>query len=364
MTIRYLTAGESHGPALSGIIDGVPAHIHLEKKDFDSIMLKRKQGYGRGKRQIIETDEVEILSGIIGGYTTGAPISLLIRNKDYENHKSYMHPFNKPNGGEINIPLPGHADLSGAIKYGFDDCRPIRERASARTTAIQVALSVPVRKFLKENKIFSLSFIEAIGGINANIDYNLPINEQSKLIEENMPNFMTPDKSIISKWKQAIDSAKSENTSLGGTGCVVFYGIPFGLGSHIQHDTKLDGKLAGEIMGIQGIKGIEIGNAIEISKKQNNASDDIYINNDGNIYRKTNQAGGIEGGMSNAQPLIIRFHMKPLPGGNQAKESINLINGKSEKSLYYRSDTCAIQSACIVAESLASIIIASEFLNK
>ena len=362
MTIRYLTAGESHGPALCGIIDGVPPHIKLSQTDFDDLLRLRQSGYGRGQRQKIEFDKAEILSGIIGGETTGAPISLIIRNKDFENNTKYMHPFNKIDTSQIiNIPLPGHADLPGLIKYGFKkDCRPVRERASARNTATLVALSVPVRAYLKTLNIFSLCLIESLGGIDAKINYNIPFDELNELIQKNSPDFLTPDSLITQNWKNKIDDAKRNNKSLGGTGCVIFYNLPVGLGSYVQHDSRLDGKIASEVMSIPGIKGIEIGNAYINSRLNSNTSDDIFLDNNGNFYRKTNKSGGLEGGMTNGMPLVVRFRMKPLPGGNQAKDSVDLNNNQQAYPIQYRSDTCALQAACIAVESVIAITIASE----
>ncbi len=365
MSIRFLTAGESHGPALCGIIEGFPPGINLTIKDFQEILLKRKKGYGRGTRSQTEPDEIEILSGLVGGKTIGSPIAIVIRNQDYENHKDYMHPFNPPSErGEIPVPLPGHGDFPGVIKYGFSDCRPVRERASARETAMRVALSVPAKKLLDSFGISSQCFVESISGIDSAIDWSLTLEEQAKKIAKNQEYFFTPDKNVVKKWIKVIDKAQANKQTLGGTGCVLFYNLPIGLGNYIQGDLRLDAKLAGQIMSIPAIKGVEIGFGKKVSEMQEDCTDGIeYHENTKSFSRSSNHAGGIEGGMSNGAPLILRFHMKPLPA-NSIKNTINLKTMEKAKTQYYRSDVCAVQAATVVAEALARIVIASELLKK
>ncbi|MDD3000573.1 MAG: chorismate synthase [Candidatus Riflebacteria bacterium] len=361
MTIRYLTAGESHGPALCGIIDGMPAGIKICEEDFAKLMKKRQSGYGRGKRCQIEPEKVEVLSGIVGGKTTGSPISLLIRNADYENHKAYMHPFNEPSAeGEILIPLPGHADLAGAIKYGLDNCRIIRERASARETAMRTALSVPARNMLYSKNITSVCLIESIGGAESRVDYSMPEAEIKKMVEKNGEDFLTMDSEIINVWKSLIDEAKANKNSLGGTGCVIFYGLPIGLGSHVQSNRRLDSIIAAAVMSVPAIKGVEIGYAKALSEKRENSTDGIRYDSDKKLFTRTsNFAGGLEGGMTNGQPLVLRFHMKPLPA-NSRSESVNLKTLQPAYPESYRSDVCAIQAACIVVESVVYLALANE----
>ena len=364
MTIRYLTAGESHGPALCGIIDGMPAGIKVCEEDFTTLMKKRQGGYGRGKRCQTEPEKVEVLSGIIGGKTTGSPISLLIRNADYANHKHYMHPFDEPSPeGEIPIPLPGHADFAGAIKYGLDNCRIIRERASARETAIRTALSVPARNMLHTKNVTSVCLIESIGGAESKVNYSLPESEIKKTVDKNGDLFLTMDSEIINVWKSLIDEAKKNNNSLGGTGCVIFYGLPIGLGSHVQADKRLDSIIAAAVMSIPAIKGVEIGYAKALSEKRENSTDGIKFNSEKNVFTRTsNFAGGIEGGMTNGQPLVLRFHMKPLPA-NSRSESVNLKTLQPAFPEAYRSDVCAIQAACIVVESVVYLALANEITD-
>ena len=315
--LRYLTAGESHGSALTAILEGLPPNIEIRQEDFDNLLKKRLAGYGRGNRTKIESDKVEVLSGIVNGKTIGSPISIIIRNSDFENHKDYMAPFGAANVdiGRIDIPLPGHADLAGMIKYGFDNCRYVRERASARETAIRTAISVPARCFLKSKGISSLCMVESIGELKANINFDSSEEDLKRLLISNGDDFLTPDSDIIPKWKSLIDECKKQNQSLGGSGVVIFYNLPIGLGSYVEYDKRLDGKIAAAVMSIPAIKGVEIGNATELSKNRNNLVDKINYNKDKGFSRQSNYAGGLEGGMTNGQPLFVRFYMKPLPTG-------------------------------------------------
>ena len=358
--LRYLTAGESHGPALTAILEGMPPGISISQEDFDELLKKRNAGYGRGKRSQMEPEKVEVLSGIVNGKTIGSPISIMIRNADYENHKAYMAPFNatNPELGEINIPLPGHADLAGMIKYGFKDCRYVRERASARETAIRTAISVPARNLLKAKGITSICMVESIGEIKANIDLEASKEELEKAIDANGNDYLTPDKNVIPEWKALIDECKEKNISLGGSGVVVFYGLPIGLGSYVEYDRRLDGIISKSVMSIPAIKGIEIGNAYMLAQNQGNSADSIVFDEKRGFYRSSNLAGGLEGGLSNGQPLIIRFYMKPLPA-NSKVESVDIKTGKSIYPDYYRSDTQAITAAAVVAESVVSLELAS-----
>ena len=300
--LRYLTAGESHGPALTGILEGMPPGIDVSEEDFQAVLKKRQSGYGRSDRSKLEPERVEVLSGIVGGKTIGSPISLMIRNADFKNHEDYMSPFRttNPKAGEINIPLPGHADLAGMIKYGFKDCRFVRERASARETAIRAAVSVPARCLLRSLGITSICMVQSLGGIEANLDLDLPKAELEKAINACGNDFMTADKKVIPEWKKLVDSCSEKNISLGGSGIVVFYGLPIGLGSYVEYDRKLDGKLAAAVMSIPAIKGVEIGNALKLSRTIGMAADPIIYDKDGGVFtRSSNLAGGLEGGMTN-----------------------------------------------------------------
>lgn len=361
--LHYLTAGESHGPALTGILEGMPPGIEIKQEDFDYLLKKRQVGYGRGKRCEIEQDKVEVLSGIVNGVTIGSPIALMIRNSDYENHKHYMSPFEttNPEEGKINIPLPGHGDLAGMLKYGFKDCRYVRERASARETAIRTAISVPARCFLKTKGISSLCMVESIGDIKANINIESSKEELENAINSNGYDFLTPDKNVIPLWKSLIDDCKKDNKSLGGSGIVIFYNLPVGLGSYVEYYRRLDGIISSAVMSIPAIKGCEIGNSIELSKSLVNAGDKIIYDDRKGYSRQGNLMGGLESGMTNGQPLVVRFYMKPLPA-NSRVESVDLNTKKIVKTDFYRSDIQAVTAASVVVESVISIELASAML--
>lgn len=362
--IRYLTAGESHGPALTAILEGMPAGIEIKEDDFITVLKKRQAGYGRGKRCKLEPEKVEILSGIVNGKTIGSPIAIMIKNADYTNHAGYMAPFNaeNPESGKINIPLPGHADLAGMLKYGFDDCRYVRERASARETAIRTAISVPARCFLKSKGISSVCMVSSIGGIDADIDTEASREELEKAIKAVGDDFLTPDKKVVPAWKALIDKCAENNTSLGGSGVVIVYGLPVGLGSYVEYDRKLDGRLAAAVMSVPAIKACEIGSGIELSKTQGNAADAIIYDEKQGFSRLGNLAGGIEGGVSNGQPLVIKFYMKPLPA-NSRVSSVDLTTGKAVMPDFYRSDVQAVTAAAVVVESVIALELASALSN-
>lgn len=358
--IRYLTAGESHGPALVGILEGMPAGVEIEENAFKDILRKRQAGYGRGKRCKIETENVEVLSGIVNGKTIGSPIALMIRNTDYENHKHYMAPFNTTNlvAGKINVPLPGHADLAGMEKYGFDNCRYVRERASARETAIRTAISVPARSLLNSKGIKSLCMVSEIGGIEASINIESSFHELEKAINTVGDEFLTPDKSVIEEWKNLIDDCEKKHTSLGGCGIIIVYNLPVGLGSYVEYDRKLDGRIAAAVMSVPAIKACEIGCGIELSRRIGNSADKIIYSEEKGFSRFGNCAGGLEGGVTNGQPLIIKFYMKPLPANNNI-DSVDLITKKASKPASYRSDIQAVTAAAVVVESVVLLELAS-----
>ena len=363
MTLRYLTAGESHGPALTGILEGMPAGVVVCPQDFTSLMRRRLAGYGRGRRAQFEPDRVEIFSGLIGGLTTGSPIALQIRNADYERHVACMHPFNSPaQEGRISVPLPGHADFAGTLKYCLQDCRLVRERASARETAMRTALSVPARCLLGQLGIGMTCFVERIGPVRAEIDYSAAPEKLAAAVEAGGDEFLTPDSEIMESWRSLIDKAAAEGTSLGGTGAVIFWGLPVGLGSHVHYDRRLDAAIAGLVMSIPAVRGVELGLAADLAAGKLPAADSVVYNPESGFSRGGNIAAGLEGGMTNGQPLIIRFHMKPLPA-NARLDSVNLVTMDAEKPAFYRSDIQAVTAAAVVAESIVAILLASEILT-
>ncbi len=360
MTIRYLTAGESHGPALVGIIEGVPPGIKVSEKDFEKLLSRRKLGYGRSGRTKIETDKVTVLAGITGGLTNGNPIALMIENIDYKAHISYMHPFNEPSTeGRIDVPLPGHADLQGALKFGFTDCRPVRERASGRETAMRAALSVPARNYLESKGIKLLSFIDALGDVSAQNDYSLSFENAEALLKSNDENLPCQDPKTAAAWKKMIEKAQVNSESIGVSMTTAVYSLPQGLGSYTHYDRRLEYALSGAVMSIPGVKGMEIGFGRNLASKSGIQYDSIEPAGDGLYKRTSNLSGGIEGGISTGETLIVRYFMKPLPG-NSRSSSVNLETGEKAMPAFYRSDVCVPVPLAVAVESILAIELCSE----
>ncbi|CUU03790.1 chorismate synthase [Candidatus Kryptobacter tengchongensis] len=373
--IRILTAGESHGKALVGIIEGIPAGLEISVEYINFHLKRRQMGYGRGGRMRIESDEVEIISGVRFGKTLGSPIALMIKNRDWENWKSKMSIEEIDDVIEkITVPRPGHADLAGYFKYGFDDIRDVIERASARETAIRVACCSIARKLLEEMGIFIGSHVVQIGYVKVE-DRNKLDKKIQKLIHKpkgalevslsaDESEVRCLDKSVEKKMKEVIKNAMKNGDTVGGVFEVIVTGLPIGLGSYVQWDRRLDGLLAQVIMSIQAVKGVEIGPAFENATKfGSEVHDEIFVKN-GKIYRKTNRAGGIEGGMTNGQPIVLRVAMKPISTVIKGLNSVDLKKLKPVKSRYERSDFCAVPSASIIAESVIAPVIANAVLEK
>ncbi len=373
--IRILTSGESHGQALVGIIEGIPAGLEISADYINFHLKRRQQGYGRGGRMRIEEDRVEILSGVRFGKTIGSPIALMIRNKDWENWKDKMSVEEIDKQIEkITIPRPGHADFVGYFKYGFDDIRNVIERASARETAIRVACSSVARKLLEELGIYIGSHVIQIGyagfGDRKKLDRKIqklihkPRGALELTLEADKSEVRCIDKEVESKMIEVIKEAKKNGDTVGGIFEVIVTGLPVGLGSYVHWDRKLDGLLAQAIMSIQAIKGVEIGSAFENAKKfGSEVHDEIFVKN-GKIYRKTNRAGGLEGGVTNGQPIILRVAMKPISTVIKGLSSVDLKTLKNVKSRYERSDFCAVPSASVIAESVIAPVIANALLEK
>lgn len=375
--IKIVTAGESHGQALVGVVEGLPSNVPLSQEDIDKELKRRQMGYGRGGRMKIESDKAEILSGVRWGKTLGSPISIKITNKDWANWSEGMS-ISSEDADSIDAvtrPRPGHADLSGAAKYGFKDIRNILERASARETTTRVALGAVCKKFLRQFDIFTGSFVCCIGDVKN--DTLTQSSDGSSLIElfktaEGSP-VRTPNDHDSQKMVSAIDKAMEAGDTLGGTFVVFSTNVPVGLGSHVQWDRKLDGRLAQAIMSIQAVKGVELGlgfNAASLHGSQ--VMDEIFYKNTKKsepprfgFYRKTNNAGGIEGGMSNGMPIVLHAVMKPIPTlRKKPLKSVDLITKSPIEAAYERSDTCAVPSCSIIAESMMAIVLADAFLNK
>lgn len=370
MIFRFLTSGESHGKCLNAIIEGVPAGINIDG-DFINNELKRRQvGYGRGGRMKIETDKANILSGVRHGISTGAPICLEIINKDWENWQIPMSSEPVENTEENNNIIdskkiinvrPGHADFAGALKYNQKDVRNILERSSARETAARVAVGAVAKCILKEFDIDGISFVTQIG--NAKIS-DIPANifELKDTIENS--DLRTFDSTSYEEMKKEIDNAKQNGDTLGGSFKVLFKNIPVGLGSHVQWDKKLDGLLAQAVMSIQAIKSVEIGLGKKVAETLGSKThDEIFVEN-GKYYRNTNNAGGIESGMSNGEDIVITASMKAIPTMLKPLNSIALDKKEAVQAHFERSDTCAVAACAVVAEAMSAIVLVDAFLEK
>ncbi|MFC1766943.1 chorismate synthase [Candidatus Margulisiibacteriota bacterium] len=362
--LRHLTAGESHGKAIIGILEGVPANLKVSPEDINKELKRRMLGYGRGGRMAIETDNIEVLSGIRLGKTLGSPIALMIENKDYENWKKIMpveaskNIFQEP----VTKIRPGHADLTGCLKYNQQDIRNILERASARSTAALVAIGAVAKKLLSEFKISVFSHVVQIGKVRANVDLRKGLEEARRAAEKS--DVRCADEKAALQMKKEIDEAKTKGDSLGGVFEVVVTGAPVGLGSHVHADRRLGGKLAGAVMSINAVKGVEIGLGFSVASVPGSKAHDELFNEAGNIVRHSNNAGGLEGGMTNGEPIIIRAAVKPVSTIKKTLNSVDLITKESVKAHFERADVCHIPSAGVIGEAVVAIEMAGAFLEK
>jgi len=362
--LRFLTAGESHGELLMGIIEGMPAGLLIRVTDIDRDLGRRQAGYGRGSRMKIEKDSVKIYTGVRWGRTLGSPIGLAIRNRDWENWRDKMSPdpMFLNSAASITRPRPGHADLSGALKYGATDIRNIIERSSARETAMRVAVGAVAKRLLEEFGIEVISHVLSIGGVYAKIPKTSPkeIKKRAEFSE-----LRCLDAEAEKRMLRKIDEARAAGDSLGGVFEVIVTGVPAGLGSHAHWDRKLDGKLAAALMSIQAIKGVEVGAGFGTANRPGSlVHDEIYWNKKIGFYRKTNQAGGIEGGISNGENIILRAAMKPIPTLMQPLRSVDMVSKKPHKAGVERSDVCAVPAAGVVSEAAVAFELAAAMLEK
>ncbi len=359
---RYLTAGESHGPQLSAIIEGVPAGIHLTVETLNHDLSRRQQGYGRGDRMKIEKDTAQLLSGVRWGETIGSPITLVVINRDWENWSEKMSPLSEHRDDSIAVtrPRPGHADLSGVLKYHHSDLRNVLERSSARETAVRVAVGGVAKALLAEFGIRVGGFVTEIGGVGTTTP-----QEPIETLWQRAGNseMFCCDASAEINMKRAIDAAQSGGDTLGGVVEVQVVGLPPGLGSYAQWDRKLDARLAMALMSIQAIKGVEVGLGFEAARRPGSRVHDEIFYKDG-YQRNSNNAGGIEGGMSNGEPIVVRAAMKPIPTLYSPLRSVDLRTHEPFEATVERSDTCAVPAALVVAEAVVAIEIANSLLEK
>jgi chorismate synthase len=370
--VRWLTAGESHGPALSAIIEGLPAQVAVDTSVIDKDLERRRLGYGRGARQKFEADVVTILGGIRHGYTQGGPISIQIGNSEWPKWQKVMSadPVDQEEldalarNAPLSRPRPGHADLAGMQKYGFSDARPILERASARETAARVALGAVARAFLEQAiGITITSHVISIGSVGSSENYVLPTYDDRLTIDQDPVRSFDPLASAA--MVAEIDAAHSEGDTLGGVVEILGFNLPPGLGSHVHWDRRLDSRLAGAMMGIQAIKGVELGDGFTTATRRGSvAHDEIELNEAGNISRRSDRAGGVEGGMSNGEILRIRAAMKPISTVPKALDTVDVITGEAAKAINQRSDVCAVPAAAIIAEAMCALVLADAVLEK
>ncbi|HWQ68789.1 MAG TPA: chorismate synthase [Patescibacteria group bacterium] len=363
--LRYLTAGETHGPMLTTILEGIPANLPIAAQEITCDLVRRQQGYGRGGRMRIEKDEANIVGGVRHGLTLGGPIAILIANRDWDNWKLTMDPT--PAGREadpkepVTRPRPGHADLAGALKYGQQDIRNVLERASARETAARMAVGAVCKRLLLQFGVEVFSHVLAIGGIEAKTD-GLSFAEIRERAE--LSPVRCADQQAGDAMMRKIDEAKSRGTSLGGVFEVVALNPPVGLGSYVQWDDKLDGRLAQAVMSIQAIKGVEIGLGFEGARRFGFETHDEIFYEDGRFMRRTNRAGGLEGGMSNGEPIVVRGAMKPIATQYAPMASVDLHTKESFQASVERSDICAVPAAGVVGEAVVAFEIARAFREK
>jgi chorismate synthase len=362
--LRYLTAGESHGPALVAIIEGMPAGLALSAEYVNRQLARRQGGYGRGARMKIEADAVRFLSGVRRGVTLGSPVTLYIENKDWANWSDIMSPDPGAcaDNRAVTRPRPGHADLAGALKYRHRDMRNILERSSARETAARVAVGSVARKLLDELGVDLTGHVVQIGGIAAGAG-RLSLAEIKERTASSL--ILCADQTAEQQMISAIDQAKQKGDSLGGVFEIRVNGVPAGLGSHAQWDRKLDGRLAAALMSIQAVKGVEIGLGFAAAARDGSqVQDEIFYETDKGFYRRTNRAGGIEGGMSNGEEIVVRAAMKPIPTLYRPLQSVDLITKKPFEASVERSDVCAVPAACVIGEAVTAWELACACLEK
>ena len=370
--MRWLTAGESHGQALSAILEGIPASVSVTTADIDYHLQRRRLGAGRGARQTFEADKVTILGGVRHGQTQGGPIAIQIDNSEWPKWEKIMSADpvsedeikNLARNAPLTRPRPGHADLVGMQKYDLDDARPILERASARETAARVALGAVARKFLEQSVgITILSHVLSIGSVRVPDDSALPQASDMQRIDSDP--VRCADLPTSERMLAEIDSAHSDGDTLGGVVEVLAFNMPPGLGSHVHWDRRLDSRLAGALMGIQAIKGVELGDGFSTAQRRGSqAHDEIEKDSHGKIVRRTDRAGGTEGGMSNGEILRVRAAMKPISTVPKALDTIDVATGEVAKAINQRSDVCAVPAAGVVAEAMVALVLAEAVLEK
>lgn len=363
MTLRMITAGESHGPGLTTIVEGLPAGLELDREAIDRDLARRQLGHGRGGRMKIERDHANVTAGVRHGRTLGGPVSLQVPNRDYQNWEERMNPW--PVDGaveEVHLPRPGHADLPGVLKYGFSDARNVLERASARETAARVAGGALCRAFLRALGVEVRSHVVQIGDVHAP-ERALPTLEDFAAVDDD------PVRCLDGEASRAmvahITAQRKANESIGGVFQAVAFGLVPGLGSHVSWEQRLDGRIAGALCSIQAAKGVAFGDGFELAGTPGSQSqDEIFRDEERGIYRETNHAGGLEGGMTNGLPLVVRVAMKPIPTQTRPLRSIDIETGEPAQALRERTDSCVVPAAGVVGEAMLCLVLAQAYREK
>ena len=368
--LRWLTAGESHGPSLTAVLEGLPAGVEISTGQLATALARRRLGYGRGARMKLELDEVTFTGGVRHGKTMGGPIAIVIANTEWPKWEQVMSPdvvapelLTGARAEALTRPRPGHADFTGMQKYGFLDSRPVLERASARETAARVALGEVASTFLRALDIQLITHTVSIGTVMAKAEMALPKPTDLEAIDADPLRAFNQE--LSAEMVAEVDKAHSDGDTLGGVVEVLVYGLPPGLGSFVHWDRRLDSQLAGALMGIQAIKGVEVGDGFETARRRGSeAHDEIVIGSGNDVERLTDRAGGIEGGMSNGEVLRVRAAMKPISTVPRALQTIDVATGEQAKAHHQRSDVCAVPAAGVVAEAMVALTIANSVLEK
>jgi chorismate synthase len=363
MTIRFTTSGESHGPGLTAIVEGLPAGLPLNQDDLDRDLARRQLGHGRGGRMKIESDRAEVVSGLRHGTTLGSPVTIRIQNRDYANWEERMNPW--PVDGdvaEVHLPRPGHADLAGIQKYGFTDVRNVLERASARETAARVACGALAKAFLAAFGVQVFSHVVQIGSVRADAPAEL---ERADFAAVDESPVRCLDAAASDAMVQAIDTARKANESLGGVFEVRTYGLVPGLGSYMSWESRMDGRLGQAIMSIQAMKGVSVGDAFDVAGRVGSeAHDEIFWSEERGWHRETNRSGGLEGGMTTGEQLVVRGAMKPLPTLTKPLRSVDTETKEPAQALRERTDSCTVPAAAVVGEAMVALVLANAYREK
>lgn len=359
---RYLTAGESHGPALVSVVEGLPAGLTVDREDLGAELARRRLGFGRGGRMKLERDELEFLGGVRHGVSIGSPIAIVVRNTEFEEKWSEeMNPYEGKPIKPLTTPRPGHADLVGMMKYDIKDARNILERASARETAARTVVGYLAKQFLAEIGVSVLSHVVEIGGVGSD---STPIPGPDDLPRIDASPVRVFDPELEERMIAEIEKARSERDTLGGVVEVVVHGLVPGIGSHVHGDRRLDARLAEALMSIQAMKGVEIGDGFETARRRGSeAHDEIHVG-EGGFERRTNRAGGTEGGMSVGGPLRVRVAMKPISTVPKSLQTVDVTSKQAERAFYERSDVVAVPAAGVVAEQMVAIVLVQEIQRK